>query len=124
MRIYRLSFVFSRLRRVRRTVRRRPRRFLVTSSWRLANGQRHRGRVTVRFEGVSATPECPADALSEGGMQCPDRVPPGGGHALHTGTCARCHDNLTIALVDLGPVPVLSRPIQPADYRATIRVSR
>jgi hypothetical protein len=34
------------------------------------------------------------------------------------------HEDLTIALVELAPYPFSSRPIQPGDYRATLRVTR
>ena len=46
-------------------------------------------------------------------------------YALHTGDMRPvAHDDLTIALVELSPYPFSAQPIQPGDYRATLRVSR
>lgn len=86
--------------------------------------------ISLRFEGVSGDSRCPADALcilggdalvqieviSRGGRQP---------YVLHTGDMRPVsHNGLTIALVELSPYPFSSRPIQPEDYRATLRVSR
>jgi hypothetical protein len=44
---------------------------------------------------------------------------------LHTGDMRPVHhDGLTIALVQLSPYPFSARPIQPAEYRATFKVTR
>ena len=44
---------------------------------------------------------------------------------LHTGDMKPVtHEDLAIALVELTPYPFSSRPIQPGDYRATLRVTR
>ena len=52
-------------------------------------------------------------------------IPTRGGeraYALHTGDMRPvAHDDVTIALVELSPYPFSTRPIQPADYRATLR---
>ena len=46
-------------------------------------------------------------------------------YPLHTGDMKPVtHEDLTIALVELSPYPFSSRPIQPGDYRATLRVTR
>jgi hypothetical protein len=55
-------------------------------------------------------------------------VPEGGGrqpHVLHTGDSRPVsYRDLTISLVALAPYPFSSHPIQPGDYRATLRVTR
>ena len=87
--------------------------------------------IAVRFEGVSGDSRCPGDAICiQGGdaLVHIDVVPSGGtarSYTLHTGDMRPvAHGDLTIALVELAPYPFSSRPIDPADYRATIRVSR
>ena len=87
--------------------------------------------LTLRFEGVSGDSRCPGDAICITGGDALVRIaviPTRGGeraYALHTGDMRPvAHDDVTIALVELSPYPFSSRPIQPADYRATLRVSR
>ena len=87
--------------------------------------------IALRFDGVSGDSRCPGDAICiQGGDALVQiAVIPSGGHsrayALHTGDMRPVsHANLTIALVELSPYPFSSRPIQPADYRATLRVTR
>jgi hypothetical protein len=87
--------------------------------------------VTLRFDGVSGDSRCPADAMCiQGGDALVQIVvlPTRGAsqaYALHTGDMRPVsHEDLTIALVELSPYPFSSRPIQPADYRATLRVTR
>ena len=44
---------------------------------------------------------------------------------LHTGNMQPVRDgDLTIALENLSPYPFNTRPIQPGDYRATLRITR
>ena len=87
--------------------------------------------ITLRFDGVSGDSRCPGDAICITGGDALVRIAVipthGGGQAydLHTGDMRPVtHADLTIALVELAPYPFSSRPIEPADYRATLRVSR
>jgi len=87
--------------------------------------------ITLRFDGVSGDSRCPGDAICiQGGDALVQiAVLPRRGTArsydLHTGDMRPvAHEDLTIALVELSPYPFSSRPIQPSDYRATLRVSR
>ncbi len=87
--------------------------------------------IALRFDGVSGDSRCPADAICiQGGDALVQIVvlPSRGAsqaYALHTGDMRPVsHEDLTIALVELSPYPFSSRPIQPGDYRATLRVSR
>ena len=87
--------------------------------------------VTLRFDGVKGDSRCPGDAICiQGGDATVDiTVLTGQGrvqaYALHTGdTKPVAHKDLTIALLELSPYPFSSRPIQPGDYRATLRVTR
>jgi hypothetical protein len=85
---------------------------------------------TVRFNRVTGDSRCPADAICiQGGDAIVSVTATSSGgardHELHTGTMAPVrHDDLTIALVQLAPYPFSSGPIQPNDYRATLRVTR
>ena len=86
----------------------------------------------VQFVEVTGDSRCPADAVCiQGGdaivhVQAID----GGGrtaHQLHTGDSSRAaaaHRQFRIELLELQPYPFSSRPIQPGDYRATLRVAR
>ena len=86
----------------------------------------------VQFIEVTGDSRCPADAVCiQGGdaivhVQATDsagRVP----YELHTGDSARAavaHGAFRIELVELQPYPFSSRPIEAADYRATLRVTR
>lgn len=87
--------------------------------------------LSVRFDGVSGDSRCPADAIciTGGDAQVHIVVAPSGGvrraYTLHTGDMRPVvHDDLTIALVELSPYPFSARPILPADYRATLQLSR
>ncbi len=87
--------------------------------------------IALRFDGVSGDSRCPADAICiQGGDALVQiAVLPFRGssqaYALHTGDMRPVsHQDLTIALVELSPYPFSSRPIQPSDYRATLRVTR
>jgi hypothetical protein len=87
--------------------------------------------IAVRFEGVSGDSRCPADALCILGGDAAVRiqvVPATGtaqAYTLHTGDMRPVtHGDLTIALVQLAPYPFSATPIDPADYRATLRVTR
>ena len=87
--------------------------------------------IAVRFEGVSGDSRCPADAVCVWGgdalVQIEVIPAPGQRHSygLHTGDMRPVvHDDLTIALVELSPYPFSARTISPAEYRATLRVTR
>ena len=87
--------------------------------------------LSVRFENVTGDSRCPADAIciTGGDALVHIQVMPSAGvrrdYTLHTGDRRPVlHDTFTIALVELTPYPFSSRPIQPSDYRATLRVSR
>ena len=87
--------------------------------------------IAVRFEGVSGDSRCPADAFCIQGGDALVRievVTSAGtalAYTLHTGDMRPvAHGDLTIALVQLAPYPFSAAPIDPADYRATIRISR
>ena len=87
--------------------------------------------LSVRFERVSGDSRCPADAIciTGGDAEVHIAVTPSAGarrdYALHTGDMRPVkHEDFTIALVELTPYPFSARPIQPSDYRATLRVSR
>ena len=85
---------------------------------------------SVRFNRVTGDSRCPADVVCvQGGDAIVSvTVTSTSGsreHELHTGTMAPVrHDDLTITLVQLAPYPFSSGPIQPNDYRATLRVTR
>lgn len=85
----------------------------------------------IRFEGVSGDSRCPIDAICIQGGDALVRIavlPSRGStqaYALHTGDMRPvAHEDVTIALVDLTPYPYSAHPIQPDDYRVTLRVSR
>jgi hypothetical protein len=86
----------------------------------------------VRFEGVTGDSRCPGDAIciQGGDAVVRVRVVPSEGsertYELHTGDMKPVtHGDVTIALVELMPYPFGSLPpIQPNDYRATLRVTR
>jgi hypothetical protein len=88
--------------------------------------------LSVRFEGVTGDSRCPGDAICIQGGDAVVRVavlPERGArrdYELHTGDMKPVkHDDMTIALVELAPYPFGSLPpIQPGDYRATLRVTR
>jgi len=87
--------------------------------------------VSIRFMGVQGDSRCPADAVCIQGGDAIVRVevlPSTGGaktYDLHTATSQPVrHGDVSIALVELTPYPFASRPTQPGDYRATLRVTR
>jgi len=87
--------------------------------------------VSIRFVGVQGDSRCPADAICIQGGDALVRVevlPSTGGartYDLHTATNQPVrHGDVLIALVELAPYPFASRPTQPGDYRATLRVTR
>jgi hypothetical protein len=88
--------------------------------------------VSVTFVGVEGDSRCPGDAICIQGGDAVVRLTVDGLGSretidLHTGDprVVGRHENLTIALVDLQPYPFGSRPpIQPSDYRATLRLTR
>jgi hypothetical protein len=87
--------------------------------------------LSLRFDGVTGDSRCPADAIciTGGDAEVHIAVTPSAGarrdYTLHTGDMRPVkHEDLTIALVELAPYPFSARPIQPSDYRATIRVTR
>jgi len=87
--------------------------------------------LSLRFENVTGDSRCPADAIciTGGDALVHIAVTPAAGarrdYTLHTGDMRPVkHEDLTIALVELTPYPFSARPIQPSDYRATLRVSR
>jgi hypothetical protein len=87
--------------------------------------------LTVRFEGVTGDSRCPIDAIciTGGDAQVHIAVAPVAGgrrnYTLHTGDMRPVtHGDLTVALVDLTPYPYSARPIQPSDYRVTLRLTR
>jgi hypothetical protein len=87
--------------------------------------------MTVRFEGVTGDSRCPGDAICITGGDALVHVvvaPVAGArqdYTLHTGDMRPItHGDVTVALVELTPYPFSSRPIQPSDYRATLRLTR
>jgi len=87
--------------------------------------------VRVRFVGVQGDSRCPADAICIQGGDAIVRVEvlasTGGAstYDLHTAKSEPVrHGEVSIALVELTPYPFASRPTQPGDYRATLRVTR
>ena len=86
--------------------------------------------LSVRFNGVSGDSRCPADALCIQGGDAVVHVTAtssrgSAAYELHTGNMRPVqHEGLTIALVQLQPYPFSSRTIAPAEYRATLRVTR
>ena len=98
----------------------------------LAPGQRTNvaAGVSVRFITVTADSRCPADAICVWAGDATVRidVSSGGDNAeqdLHTANKQPVsYRDLRIELVSLDPYPFHSRPIQPGDYRATLRITR
>lgn len=87
--------------------------------------------LSVRFTGVSEDSRCPAGTFcvwaGDGVVQI-DVDPQRGvraAYTLHTGdTRPARHGDVTIELVELAPYPVRQRTIQPAEYRARLRIIR
>lgn len=86
--------------------------------------------MTIKFNGVTGDSRCPADAVCVWGGDAivSLTVTSTGGsrnHELHTGDMRPVtHDDVTISLVQLAPYPFSSSPIQPGDYRATLKATR
>jgi hypothetical protein len=87
--------------------------------------------LSVRFNGVTGDSRCPGDAIciQGGDAIVAVTVTSRGGtrnHELHTGNMQPVkHDDVTISLVQLAPYPFASQgPIQPDEYRATLRVTK
>jgi hypothetical protein len=88
--------------------------------------------IRVQFVEVTGDSRCPADAvcIQGGDANVHVRVFDDGAssdYELHTGDASRAaavHRQFRITLVQLQPYPFSSRPIDPADYRATLRVTR
>jgi hypothetical protein len=85
----------------------------------------------IHFAGVTGDSRCPADAICiQGGdavVHIELRSFDGRAiqYELHTGSLQPVvHGDVTIALETLEPYPFSSRPIEPSDYRATLRLSR
>jgi hypothetical protein len=88
--------------------------------------------VRIQFIEVTGDSRCPADVVC---IQAGDAIVrirvsdigDGAAYELHTGDSSRAavtYSQLRIALVDLQPYPVSSRPIAAGDYRATLIVTR
>jgi hypothetical protein len=88
------------------------------------------GELRVRFERVRGDSRCPADALciTGGDAVVQITVLDAGAsreYELHTGDMKPVtHGATTIALVQLVPYPFSARPIEPDEYRATLRLTR
>jgi hypothetical protein len=87
--------------------------------------------IRVSFLRVLGDSRCPADVLCvQGGdaivaIEVDADGSPSVPYELHTGDMRPVkHGDLTIELVQLSPYPFSSQTIQPADYRATLRVTR
>jgi hypothetical protein len=87
--------------------------------------------VNIRFELVTGDSRCPADALCIQGGDAVVKITATQGFGgrvefdLHTGDMKPVsHGDLTIALVQLEPYPFSSHPIDPKDYRVTLRITR
>jgi hypothetical protein len=84
----------------------------------------------VRFDRVSGDSRCPADAMCVLGGDAIVQITVlessrAAEYELHTGTMRPVqHDRLTIALEQLQPYPFSAHPIEPNEYRATLRVTR
>jgi hypothetical protein len=86
--------------------------------------------IRIRFVGVQGDSRCPADVVCIQGGDAIVRIEvtsasgPVATYDLHTGDMRPVvHGSLTIALVQLSPFPFSTRPIQPGEYRATLRVT-
>lgn len=86
--------------------------------------------VRVRFDRVTSDSRCPADVVCIVAGDAIVRVvviPDRGGerqYDLHTGDMKPLQaGGLAIGVVQLQPYPVSARPIQPGDYRATLRIT-
>ena len=86
--------------------------------------------LSVRFVSVVGDSRCPGDAICIQGGDAIVRIDIESGEDrgqrdLHTATLAPVSfDDVQLQLVELQPYPFSSRPFDPADYRATLRVIR
>jgi hypothetical protein len=87
--------------------------------------------LSVRFDRVLSDSRCPGDVICVQQGDAVVRLATVSGNRrseldLHTQDNGRpvARDGVNIALVQLAPYPFLARPIQPGDYRATLRVTR
>jgi hypothetical protein len=87
--------------------------------------------LNLRFEGVLADSRCPANAICiwAGDAHVRIQVQPRRGsnkaYDLHTADNRPVtHDDVTIELTQLLPYPFTTDPIDPAAYRATLKVTR
>ena len=87
----------------------------------------------VQFREVTGDSRCPADAVCIQGGDAIVHIRAAAENAavasyeLHTGDSSRAsaiHGGFRIELVMLEPYPFSSRPVEPEDYRATLRVTR
>jgi hypothetical protein len=86
--------------------------------------------LSVRFVSVVGDSRCPGDAICIQGGDAIVRIDIASGdnrgeRDLHTGTLAPVSfGDVEVRLVELQPYPFSSRPFDPTDYRATLRVIR
>jgi hypothetical protein len=87
--------------------------------------------ITIRFVGVPNDSRCPGNAICITAGDATiliEVLPPDGGRSqydLHTADMKPVkHRDVTIALLQLDPYPFIPRPIEPGDYRVTLRVAR
>jgi hypothetical protein len=89
------------------------------------------GGATIRFEGVTSDSRCPGDAICVWAGDAIVRVVVSASgssstYELHTADLKPAQDRgVTVKLEELSPYPFASLgPIKPADYRATLRITR
>lgn len=87
--------------------------------------------LTLRFDTVTGDSRCPGDAICIQGGDAVVQVsvlPFSGQPArydLHTATPASAnHGSVTLTLEELSPYPFSSRPFDPSEYRARLRLTR
>jgi hypothetical protein len=86
--------------------------------------------LSVRFNRITGDNRCPADAVCVlGGSADVNITAASDGsrrdHVLRTGDMQPVqHDEFTISLIQVAPYPFSARPIDPAEYRVTLSVSR
>jgi hypothetical protein len=86
--------------------------------------------LSVRFNRITGDNRCPADAVCIlGGSADVNITASTGGsrrdHVLRTGDMQPVqHEGFTISLIQVEPYPFSARPIDPADYRITLSVTR
>jgi hypothetical protein len=86
--------------------------------------------LSVRFNRITGDNRCPADAVCVlGGSADVNVTAISDGstrdYVLRTGDLQPVrHESYTIALVQVAPYPFSARPIQPGEYRVTLKVTR